>query len=326
MHVMIDILHPAHVHFFRHIRDALKKKHKVTVVARDKEVSIELLHKYRIPYYTTTTAAQNPLSLARELLKRMIMINRFISSERPDILMGISGTSIVPVGRLRGIPTIVFTDTEDAGLAGIMSYSLADRVVTPSCFAGTFGAKHVRYNGYQELAYLHPDYYKPNPTSLSESGLTEEDEFYFLRFTSFSASHDIGQSGFSSREKLLLARYLSKRGRVVISSEGKLPRELLRWKYCASASMVHDYLYYARMFIGDSQTMSTEASLLGTPAIRCNSLVGTQHGAGNYHELEHKYDLLYSFSSPTEAFAKLQTLIDDASLTSKCAKKHQRLL
>jgi len=80
------------------------------------------------------------------------------------------------------------------------------------------------------------------------------------------------------------------------------------------------------MFIGDSQTMSTEASLLGTPAIRCNSLVGTQHGAGNYHELEHKYDLLYSFSSPREAFAKLQTLVDDASLTGKWVKKHQRLL
>jgi len=31
------------------------------------------------------------------------------------------------------------------------------------------------------------------------------------------------------------------------------------------------YLYYANVYIGDSQTMATEASVLGTPAIRSNS-------------------------------------------------------
>jgi predicted glycosyltransferase len=51
MRVMVDIGHPAHVHFFRNaIRELEKRGHSVKVTARDKDVALRLLEAYGIPY------------------------------------------------------------------------------------------------------------------------------------------------------------------------------------------------------------------------------------------------------------------------------------
>jgi predicted glycosyltransferase len=42
--------------------------------------------------------------------------------------------------------------------------------------------------------------------------------------------------------------------------------------------------------------MTTEAAVLGTPAIRCNSFVG-KRDMGNFIELEKKYGLIFNFDS-----------------------------
>ena len=51
-------------------------------------------------------------------------------------------------------------------------------------------------------------------------------------------------------------------------------------------------MVYSKMFIGDSQTMTNEAAILGTPAIKCNSFAGR---LSIPNELEYKYGLCYSF-------------------------------
>ena len=57
---------------------------------------------------------------------------------------------------------------------------------------------------------------------------------------------------------------------------------------------IHSLLYYAKMFIGDSQTMTTEAAILGTPALKCNTFAGKLSVP---NELEEKYNLCYCLSS-----------------------------
>ena len=46
------------------------------------------------------------------------------------------------------------------------------------------------------------------------------------------------------------------------------------------------------MFIGDSQTMTSEAAILGTPALKCNTFAGKLSVP---NELENKYGLCYSY-------------------------------
>jgi uncharacterized protein len=49
--ILIDILHPAHVHFFRNIRgEMVDRGHEVLITARDKDRSVELLERYDLPF------------------------------------------------------------------------------------------------------------------------------------------------------------------------------------------------------------------------------------------------------------------------------------
>ncbi|MHA1747273.1 MAG: DUF354 domain-containing protein, partial [Promethearchaeota archaeon] len=57
---------------------------------------------------------------------------------------------------------------------------------------------------------------------------------------------------------------------------------------------IHHVLAYAKLFIGDSQTMAAEAGVLGTPFIRFNDFAGR---IGYLSELENKYKLGYSLRS-----------------------------
>ena len=56
---------------------------------------------------------------------------------------------------------------------------------------------------------------------------------------------------------------------------------------------MHHALYFAEMFIGDSQTMTAEAAVLGTPALRLNNFVGK---LGYLNELERKFNLTYGLN------------------------------
>jgi hypothetical protein len=112
---------------------------------------------------------------------------------------------------------------------------------------------------------------------------------------------------------------------VLITSEGKMDQELEKYRVRVSPEKIHDLLYYAQMFIGDSQTMTTEAAVLGVPAIRCNSFVG-KDDMSNFIELEEKYNLIFNFSDSEEALKKALELIQISGLKNEWSKKREKLL
>lgn len=51
MRILIDMGHPAHVHFFKHaIRELESRGHKIKITARDKDVTLQLLDAYGFEY------------------------------------------------------------------------------------------------------------------------------------------------------------------------------------------------------------------------------------------------------------------------------------
>ena len=84
-------------------------------------------------------------------------------------------------------------------------------------------------------------------------------------------------------------------------------------------------MYYATMLIGDSQTMTSEAAVLGTPAIRCNTFVGRIH---YLEEEEHKYGLTYGFlpDQSEEMFNKIEELLAMPNLKEDWQTRRQRML
>ena len=122
-----------------------------------------------------------------------------------------------------------------------------------------------------------------------------------------------------------LVDILSKSARVFVSSEKELPPDLREYELRIPKKKIHDAIFYARLVVTDTQTMTTEAAVLGTPAIRCNSFVG-ENDMGNFLELEQRYGLIFNYSDPNEAIKKAVELINDPNIKDKWRIKREKLL
>lgn len=324
MRILVDIGHPAHVHFFKNfIWEMGRRGHELVVTARDKDVALRLLEAYDIEYTAVGRPGKGKFALIREWVGRDREIYAIAKKFHPDILTGIHNPCMAHVARLTGAKSIIFTDTEHAKFGNLVTFPFTDIICTPSCYKEELGKKQVRYKGYHELAYLHPKYFKPDPSVLSELELSENDRFIIIRFVSWSAGHDIQQHGFDTGAKIKLVTELEKYARILITSEGRLPEGLDKYKIRTPPEKIHDLLYYATMYIGEGGTMATEAAVLGTPSIYVSSLLDTM---GNFIELEEKFGLVCNFKESEPAIQRAIEILQEPRLEEAWAQKRNRLL
>jgi hypothetical protein len=239
---------------------------------------------------------------------------------KPDIFVSAFIPFPAHVGTLLRKPVIGFTDTEHATLNNLLTKRFADSIFTPTCFNKDFGEKQVRFNGYLELNYLHPNYFKPHPSVLNLLDILENEKFIILRFVSWDAAHDINQSGLDKDARIRLVHELSKNAKVFISSEEELPQDLSKYQITIPPERMHDALAYASLYIGEGATMVSECAMLGTPAIYVNSL-----SAGTLEEQE-KYGLIFSYRDSKGVLEKALELLNTLNLNEEFQKRRQKLL
>ena len=320
MKIIVDLCHPAHIHFFKYLIGKLREEgHQVLITTRDKEMLIPLLKSYHLDFIQLAEPGKSQIGLGIEMLTRDLRLYTLCRKFKPDIMIGLS-ENIAHIGKLLNIPSITFTDTEHATLSHLLMTPFSDVVCTPSCFRKNFGDHQIRYNGYHEIAYFHPDWFTPNPSVVEEAGLAPGEPYIIIRFVSWKANHDVGQHGI--RDKVGLVEALEPFGRILITSEVELPPELEQYRIRIPPEKVHDLLYYATLYIGEGATMASEAALCGTPSIYISSLTGTM---GNFIELEQTYDLLYCFSDSEKAVKKAEEILMDGESKTKWMVKRERL-
>ena len=319
MRILVEILHPAHVHFFRHAVSSWRERgDQVLVLSRDKEIANHLLDAYDIPYVSISKQGRGGLGMIREMLVRDWRMFRHARRFRPDVLVGIMGVTIAQVGWLIRRPAIVFYDTEHATLTNRFVYPLAHSVCTPECYTGPVNGNHVTYPGYHELAYLHPDRFTPNPAIVRAAGIDPDQPYFLLRFVSWQASHDLKQQHFDLDAKRELIRALSEHGRVLISSESPLPDDLASHRFQAAPELIHHFIAFAKLVAGDSGTMSSEAAMLGVPAVYISNL-----GLGYLRELQERYGLVFNYVV-TQADRAVRTAIEIAKLAQSPRQRTER--
>jgi predicted glycosyltransferase len=324
MKILVEITHPAHVHFFRNAIGFWKKEgHDVFISARDKDIIIDLLVRYGLEHKILSRMYTKKLGLMVELLIHESRVFKIARRFKPDIIVSIAGVMNVHAAKLLKIPTIVFTDTEHAKLSNLLTFPFADVICTPSCYLDDLGDKQIRYDGYHELAYLHPNYFRPDGKVLDLLGLKEGEKFVIMRFVSWRASHDIGHRGLSIEMKRKSVQELSKYAKIFITSEEKLPQDLEPYQIRIPPEKIHDALYYATMYFGMSGTMATESAVLGIPSIHITYPAVTK--LGNFVELE-KEGLMYNFTDIKMALNKASEILRDSSARSKWNDKKQKLL
>lgn len=323
MRILLAIGHPGHVHHFKNfIWEMESKGHVIKVLAVDKEMVRSLLETFDIPYTLVMNSGKNLSEHLINMISSDYKVLKIAKEFQPDIFVGRASPFLAHISAIQRKPYIAFSDTEHAKLIKWVTFPFADSICTPSCFSMDVGNKHIRYHGYTELAYLHPNRFTPNPAVLTEIGLTEGDPFIIVRFVSWQASHDVGQHGIL--DKVGLVKALEQYGRVLITSEGALPEELQPYQIRVSPEKLHDLLYYATLYVGDGGTTASEAAVLGTPAIFISTLYC------GYQLDEEKYGLLYLFSDPVSGvkngLRKAVALLNDPNLKENAYLNRLKLL
>ena len=325
MRILLDITHPAHVHFFRHAIECWRARgHTVLITTRRKDIALELLEKFGLEYEDLGPARSGLVGLGLELVGRTRKLCRQVREFQPDVMAAIGGVFIAQAGWWCRVPSVVFYDTENAWLSNLLTYPFCTVVATPRCYEGSVPKKkHRTYAGYHELAYTHPNRFTPDPGVLLRFGLEPEVPFIFMRLVSWGAAHDVTDHGFTGIVEAV--RELERFGRVLISSERDLPPSLEPLRLTTSPELVHHLLHYARLFIGESATMASESATLGTPAIFVSTSV-----RGYTNEQESKYGLTYTFSDPrraqSQALAKAIEILDNPGAEALWSEKRQRML
>ncbi len=275
--LLLDIGHPAHVHLFRSAIAAWQARRRtIHIVARPKDITTRLLDLYGLEHTVLQPVGRGRVGLARELVAREWAMLKLARRLKPRIIAGTS-VNATRVARVVGARSVIFNE-DDASyvpMFKLLGYGLASAIVTPECLAyEDYGPRHLTYPAYQKLFYLHPARFTPDPAVLDELGLSRHEPYGVVRLSALQAHHDFAARGMSTdmvRRCIDLARG---RARVFLTSEKPLDTEFEPYRLPVSAERIHHVLAFAQFHLGDSQSMSIEAALLGVPSLKINSFAG----------------------------------------------------
>jgi len=323
MKILFETVDTAHVHFFKHVVLRLQEQgHEVLITARQKDITVEILEKLKLPYQCISRRGKSSWGLACELLKRQARLYGIARRWKPDVMVAKNGgPAIGLVGFLLRIPRIVFEDTEHARLQRLFGLPLATKIVTGDGYLHDHGRRQIRYKGIWNQAYLNPDCFTPDPKILSQYGLSADQPYIVMRTLAWEAAHDLGFEGISTQSLQTAVEKLSPFGRVLICSETPLPASLEPYRNPLPHEHVHHLLTFAQLYLGEGGSMSSEAAILGTPSIFCNPLL---HGCGCLLAMERDFQLMHCCKTLEEGLQMAVQWLEQKDLKQQWQEKARR--
>jgi len=322
MTIVFDIGHPAHVHYFKFmIKQLQDNNHQVIVFARDKECTHELLKAYGIQFISRGKGSISFIGKIIYILKTDLQFVIRLFPKKVDVFVGFASPYAAHAAWILRKKSITIDDTDRAHLSHKLYKPFTTIIATPQVFEKDLGPKQRRFDSFMELCYLHPTVVKSSANAIQKLGLKIEDRFVILRFVSWGANHDWGQSGLSLVLKRKLIEILSPHYKVFISSEGTLPEEFIPYQLRIDPEDLHEVLSNASLYIGEGATMAAEAALLGVPAVYTNSLL-----AGTLRRLQ-SAGLLYLWDGEDSDFSSfILELISNEELNEKHFELRKKLI
>lgn len=328
MNLLFDIGHPGQVHLFRNAIGILKERgHDITVTVKDLPSARQLLDAYGIPWISLGKKYDALLLKGLSQARYDFRLWKIACEQKTDIAIG-SSITIAHASVFHRMKSILLDD-DDADavrLFSMFAHPFADTVLSPDALAHQrTHRRDIVYAGTHELFYLHPNYFTPDPSVPEKAGIDLSKPYFIARFVSGKAYHDRGERWITMEQKMNIIRLLENYGKVYITTERAIEPELEQWQLKVAPELIHHLLSYATLFVGDSQTMTSEAAILGTPALKCNSFA---HKLSVPNMLEDEYDLCYAFQ-PDEfelMMQKTEELLSTPGLKQTWNLKRERFL
>lgn len=317
---LVSIHSVTQAHFYRHAIEALRENgHQIRVCVRETAMISELLTafdiEHRVLAHSHSSAPGRIFSAANYEIKLLGEAWRF----KPDVITSYGGIGISYIAPLVGAKALAVTETPSR-VRKLLTAPSIDATCTPSEFEGSVRGEQFQYDGFQELAYLHPDRFEPKPHRLRRFGVDPDKRNFVVGFDSWRLYGD-DDTGLSPQEKRELISLLSHHGDVHITSEETVPGPFENYEVSTPPDLFHDLLATADLYIGDSETVATEATLLGTPSIRVVS-----RPEDDSTNLEALTTLSCSSSDGHSTVEELEELLGEPGVQRQWEKRREELL
>ena len=122
-------------------------------------------------------------------------------------------------------------------IGALISYPLFDCILSPEGVNNSlWNKKTINYQGFQKLAYLHPNRFKPDRSKVN---IPSSQKFFILRFANLQAYHDINAKGITDSLASELIEKLKTKGEVLITSEREIPEEFRQYEFMGNKQDIH---------------------------------------------------------------------------------------
>ena len=157
MKYIFELNHPKHYYQFKYIMQMLKHNgHIVHVLARDKDVLLNVLQEEKVPYEIFGIHAKNMRDKVLATPRLIKNYYKIAKREKPDVIVSKASLYGTMVARMIGAKAIIFPDSEVVKLTNKVVVPMCSYVITPATFGLDFGKKHIRIKGFFEDCYLAP--------------------------------------------------------------------------------------------------------------------------------------------------------------------------
>lgn len=277
MKILIDINHPAHVHYFRNFIKLMEAKgHQFCVINRDSKMINQLLDIYGIEHTTRNKRPEKKGTVASlmNLLRMIIWCIRKSLAFHPDMYMGFASSACAVTSRLFRKPSVLIDDTEHNAMNHKIYMPVCSAVLTPFYFDKDLGnsEKQIWFHAYVEQLYLHSAYYHKNDDVLKELNVKPK-EYVIIRYIAYDAHHDLKAHPLSEETKKRIVSEIAKHYRVFVSLEKGVNDPFYDdYVLKISPEKMHDLEANAKFMVAEGATMASESFVLGVPYLYLNPL------------------------------------------------------
>ena len=325
---LFQLNHPAHFHLFKNVIDSLQSRgHIIQICIKEKDILKDLVSNYHYKQISYNYRNKNIFSIIKSIIIRDYLLYKIVKSFKPDLMIGTS-PEIGHISLLTGYKSVFFGE-DDVNLSlpmyvgALTCYPFFNTIISPDGVNNSiWNKKTIFYPGFQKLSYLHPNKFTPNRSLVN---IDQDSNFFIIRLSSLLAYHDNSKGGISNKLLDKIINILKNKGKIIISSERDLPDKYSEFIFKGCKDHIHHYLYYASLFIGDSQSMALESAILGTPNIRFSDFTGK---ISVLNEIEQKYNLSTGVHSnnPDLLLNKIIDLINSDDIVLKYGNNRGRLI
>ena len=267
--ILIGLFHIPHVNFYKNsIKQLESQGYQCDIYVRSRGDLLPIL-KHELGNRKIIIIGNHQSSnfgKIIEVITSSVRLLLHLSQEKYDVVTSIAGLSLCYAAHLKRIPSVTFTDDPEYNLSYSLYSRFSKQLISPR-YCKISGKNKFSYDGYKELAHLHPNNFKPSKRILEVYNL-EPNNFVLIREQApISLVYRDARIG----QLYGVAKKIKELGfKVILSLEDKSEAEIYKDIGIILKEPVdsfHSLIYYAKFVVSSGDSLSREAALLGTPSI-----------------------------------------------------------